>query len=50
MKVLLLLAAVVTVGLALSACQAGDSDPEKYKRSHDRYMDGHQPKSGGPDL
>ncbi len=52
MRVLLLLAAVVTAALALSACQSDSAsgDPERYKRTHDRYMDGHVPKTGGPDL
>lgn len=52
MRVLLLLAAVLTVALTLSACQNdyASGDPEKYRRAHDRYMDSHVPKSGGPDI
>jgi PBP1b-binding outer membrane lipoprotein LpoB len=46
-KVLLLLFA----GLTLSGCMDSYSgDVEKYKRAHDRYMDSHQPKTGGPDI
>jgi hypothetical protein len=47
MKGALLLLAVM---LALSACQSAPSDPEAYKRSHDRYMRTYEPKTGGPDL
>jgi hypothetical protein len=50
MKVLLLPAALVAVTLALSACQGGSGDPEKYRTDHDRYMRNHEPKTGGPDL
>jgi ABC-type oligopeptide transport system substrate-binding subunit len=47
MRVLLLLAATLTVALALSACQNDvTSDPEKYRRAHDRYMDTYEPKTG----
>ena len=50
MRAVLLLLAIV---LTLSACQnnyASDTDPEKYRRDHDRYMRTHEPKTGGPDL
>jgi hypothetical protein len=52
MKPLLVLAVVlVVVAIALGACQSNYArDPEKYKRDHDRYMDSHVPKTGGPDL
>jgi hypothetical protein len=51
MKVLLLPAALLAVVLVLSACQqSGATDPEKYRRDHDRYMRNHEPKTGGPDL
>src|SRR5262245_11378881 len=48
MRVLLLLAAVLTVALTLSACQGdyASGDVEKYKRAHDRYMDSYEPKTG----
>ena len=50
-KILLLLAAVSVGALALSACQnASSGDVEQYKRSHDKYMRTHEPKTGGPDL
>jgi hypothetical protein len=49
-KALLLFAAACTLVVALSACQGGPSDPEKYRRSHDRYMGNLEPKTGGPDL
>ena len=52
MRVLLLLAAVLTAALALSGCQSdyASGDVEKYRRDHDRYMRTHEPKTGGPDL
>jgi hypothetical protein len=51
MKEALLVLAVAVIGvLALTACQGGPSDPEQYKRSHDRYMRTYEPKTGGPDL
>ncbi|HEY7552743.1 MAG TPA: hypothetical protein VH913_24870 [Hyphomicrobiaceae bacterium] len=49
-RVLLLLAGACTLVLALTACQGGPTDPEQYKRSHDRYMRTYEPKTGGPDL
>jgi hypothetical protein len=49
-RALLFLAGACILVLALSACQGGPSDPEQYKRSHDRYMRTHEPKTGGPDL
>ncbi|MBO0765820.1 MAG: hypothetical protein J2P50_14715 [Hyphomicrobiaceae bacterium] len=47
-KALLLVAAAGTLVLALTACQGGPTDPQAYKRSHDRYMDSYEPKTGGP--
>jgi hypothetical protein len=41
-------ATVVLAALLLCACQGAPSDPERYKRSHDRYMDSYEPKTGGP--
>jgi predicted small secreted protein len=45
-------AALLLAALLLSACQGASdgapSDPERYKRSHDRYMDSYEPKAGGP--
>jgi len=47
---LLIPAALLLAALMLSACQnAVSDDPERYKRSHDRYMDGHEPKTGRSD-
>ena len=47
---LLIPAALLLAALMLSACQnAASDDPERYKRSHDRYMDGHEPKTGRSD-
>jgi predicted small secreted protein len=53
MKTSLLIPATLLLGaLLLSACQGASdgapSDPERYKRSHDRYMDSYEPKAGGP--
>lgn len=54
MKALLVLGGLLAAALMLPACQgAPDSasgDPEKYRRSHDRYMRTYEPKTGGPDL
>jgi hypothetical protein len=45
-------AALLLATLLLSACQGASDgapgDPERYKRSHDRYMDSYEPKTGGP--
>jgi hypothetical protein len=45
-------AALLLAALMLSACQGAPDgaagDPERYKKSHDRYMDSHEPKTGGP--
>ena len=44
-------AALLLAALLLSACQGspdGGGDPERYKKSHDRYMDSYEPKTGGP--
>jgi hypothetical protein len=52
MRVLVLLAVVLTAAFTLSACQGdyASGDPEKYRRAHDRYMDSYEPKTRSPDL
>lgn len=49
---LLMPAALLMAALMLSACQSApdgaSGDPERYKKSHDRYMDSLEPKAGGP--